>query len=29
MLPEQAIPLTLIFFNTGVEVGQLLFIALI
>ena len=28
-LPEQAIPLTLIFFNIGVEVGQLLFIAMV
>ncbi len=26
-LPEQAIPLTLIFFNIGVELGQLLFVA--
>ncbi len=26
-LPEQAIPLALLFFNVGVEVGQLLFIA--
>jgi hypothetical protein len=26
-LPEQAIPLALLFFNIGVEVGQLMFIA--
>lgn len=26
-LPEKAIPLALLFFNVGVEVGQLLFIA--
>ncbi|WP_198264825.1 HupE/UreJ family protein [sulfur-oxidizing endosymbiont of Gigantopelta aegis] len=26
-LPEQAIPLTLIFFNIGVEIGQLIFVA--
>ena len=26
-LPEQAIPLALIFFNVGVELGQLLFVA--
>ena len=26
-LPEQAIPLALLFFNVGVELGQLLFIA--
>jgi hypothetical protein len=26
-LPEQAIPLALLFFNIGVELGQLLFIA--
>lgn len=28
-LPEQAIPLTLLFFNIGVEVGQLLFVVLV
>jgi hydrogenase/urease accessory protein HupE len=28
-LPEQAIPLALLFFNVGVEVGQLLFIAVV
>lgn len=28
-LPQQAIPLALIFFNVGVELGQLLFIALV
>ena len=26
-LPEQAVPLALLFFNVGVELGQLLFIA--
>ena len=26
-LPEQSIPLALLFFNVGVEIGQLLFIA--
>ena len=28
-LPEQDIPLALLFFNVGVEVGQLLFIAVV
>jgi hypothetical protein len=28
-LPEQAIPLALLFFNVGVEIGQLLFIAVV
>jgi len=28
-LPQQAIPLTLIFFNIGVELGQLLFVAIV
>ena len=28
-LPQQAIPLTLIFFNIGVELGQLVFVALV
>ena len=26
-MPEQAVPLALLFFNVGVELGQLLFIA--
>ena len=28
-LPQQAIPLALIFFNVGVEVGQLLFVSMV
>ena len=28
-LPEQAIPLSLLFFNVGVEVGQLMFVAVV
>ncbi len=28
-LPEQAVPLALIFFNVGVEIGQLIFIAIV
>jgi hypothetical protein len=28
-LPQQAIPLALLFFNVGVELGQLLFVAVV
>jgi len=28
-LPQQAIPLALVFFNVGVEVGQLLFVCVV
>ena len=28
-LPQQAIPLALVFFNVGVELGQLLFVAIV